>query len=219
MKNSSGTSRSGDLATPSSSTQAKKFLEGLANLPDGDSGISWFQANFPHVIEDVRAGVGSWLPRHWAMLVEQEDYIEGRSDDELMRQYWLLPLREALRAVWRAPDPRTKQWGIFRISQDFFLQGDRDLIRTPLESATDSFLVQVKPPRRTERLLLELMRWADLTRCCGNPDCSTPYFIASRRSQKYCSDLCSRPAQCEFKRTWWAEHGSAQRAAKTTRQK
>jgi hypothetical protein len=145
---------------------------------------------------------------------ESYPYYGPLSDEKSKIKYWLLPLRATLRAVWRAPDRRTKQWGMFRISQDFFLQGDRTLIHPPWDNSADDALAGFKLPSRTELLLLEFMKWADLTKYCDNPDCNAPYFIASRRTQKYCSDVCSKPAQRENKRQWWAENGSRWRAAR-----
>ncbi len=61
------------------------------------------------------------------------------------------------------------------------------------------------------QVLLRAFEIADRMRRCPNPDCPAPYFIAQRRSQKYCSDACALPAQREFKRDWWREHGSSWR--------
>jgi hypothetical protein len=185
------------------------LLEGLANLPDGAAGFSWFKKGFPHVF----SAVNPWLIRHWAMNTEQEDYNPSRSDEELMLKYWLLPLRETLRGLWRIQDARTKEWGMVRISQDFFLQGERSLIHVPLASPSD-LLLTMKPPERTEQLLLQFLKVATLTRFCGNLECTAPYFVAAKRSLKYCSDLCAERAQREHKRTWWAENGQRWRAAR-----
>jgi hypothetical protein len=64
---------------------------------------------------------------------------------------------------------------------------------------------------RFEWALLFCMRSADRLRVCQNNECRAPYFIAQRRSQKYCSEQCAQPSQREFKRKWWADHGKAQR--------
>jgi hypothetical protein len=117
-----------------------------------------------------------------------------------------------LRAIWRAPDVRTKEWGLFRVSQDFFLRGNSDMIQRSTSNGTD-FLLSWEPPTRSELFLLELMRWADLLRYCGNAECTMlPYFIARRRSQKYCCPECSEPVQRDFKRKWWAQNGKQWRA-------
>jgi len=57
-------------------------------------------------------------------------------------------------------------------------------------------------------VLLRALHIADRLRVCPNQQCPAPYFIAKRRSQKYCSEACALPAQREFKRAWWAEHGA-----------
>lgn len=61
------------------------------------------------------------------------------------------------------------------------------------------------------QVLLRAFEVADRLRRCPTSDCPAPYFIAQRRSQKYCSDACALPAQREFKRTWWREHGDSGR--------
>ena len=58
------------------------------------------------------------------------------------------------------------------------------------------------------QVLLRAVDVADRMRRCPTPACAAPYFIAQRRSQRYCSDACALPAQREFKRIWWREHGN-----------
>lgn len=207
--NSSSGRRSRNLAR-SSSKQAKDFLESLANLND-KADFKQLRTKFPDVLEVVKR----------TMVVTYSApptvYRPGTPEhDEWARQSWLIPLRDTLRAIWRAPDVRTKEWGLFRISQDFFLRGDPSLIQLPTSNGTD-FLLRSGPPTQIEQFLLELMRWADLLRYCGNPGCTMPYFIATRRSQKYCSEPCSGPAQREFKRRWWALRGRHLRSGKRKR--
>jgi hypothetical protein len=67
------------------------------------------------------------------------------------------------------------------------------------------------------QVLLRAFEVADRLRFCPTPNCPAPYFIAQRRSQKYCSDACSLPAQRECKRIWWREHGAHARRRTTTR--
>jgi hypothetical protein len=62
-----------------------------------------------------------------------------------------------------------------------------------------------------------LVRAIDISnrmRRCTNFECPAPYFIARRLTQKYCSDACAQPAQKEFKRRWWREHGSDWRSGR-----
>jgi hypothetical protein len=61
------------------------------------------------------------------------------------------------------------------------------------------------------QVLLRAIDVAPLMRKCPNPACPAPYFIAARRSRRYCSDVCSLPAQRESKRAWWDQHGHSYR--------
>ena len=204
--NSGSGKRSRTLAGSSSAEEAKKFLVALANLRDDKLGLKWLRSRFPDVLEaagrDFRV---TYRQVHPEVLPGTPEHDEGT------RSAWLIPLRETLRAIWRAPDVRSKEWGLFRITQDFFLRGYPDMIRRPTSNGTD-FLLSWGPPTRTEKFLLELMKWAELTRYCQNPDCPAPYFIASKRRQKYCCLECSKPSQREFKRKWWAENGRRKRS-------
>jgi hypothetical protein len=216
MKVSSKKTRLSNLAAPQIAKMATKLLTGLANLQDGDKPLKWFRRNFPYVLADLSSSI---------VRMETEDpeeslpYYRPCLDDESKCKYLLLPLRATLRAIWQAPDRRTKEWGMFRVSQDFFHQGNSSLIHSPLDDPWNVLLTQVKPPSQTELLLLEFVKLAEYTRYCGNPDCTSPYFIASKRSQKYCTTDCASCAQREFKLKWWREKGSKQRAAKAKRPK
>lgn len=201
--------RNHNLAPSSLRSEAVKLLEGLANLRDDAEGYRWLKSNFPYVID----GVSTAIVRHWAMNYEGPVYEPGRPDEELIRQYWVIPLRDSLRRVWRTPDYRTKEWGMFRISQDFFFQGVPDLVSTPLSNPSE-FLFGLRPPEQTELLLLQLVKMAPLTKVCCNPECVAPYFIAPSRRYKFCSDVCAQFGQREHKRRWWSEHGEENRRAR-----
>jgi hypothetical protein len=41
---------------------------------------------------------------------------------------------------------------------------------------------------------------------CRNLECPTPYFIANRNDQRYCSQECASPAKRAAKRKWWDEN-------------
>jgi hypothetical protein len=213
-QNSSIKNRRSNLVSALLAKKAKELLEGVANL--GDDDLRWFQKKFPYVLEELP-------PRLVLMEVDSGDFEDSYSyyapvaDIASKHKYWLLRLRDTLRAIWRVPDRQTKQWGMFRISQDFFLQGNRELLHVPLDNSADHVLSGLKPPTQTELLLLHFTKWADLTRYCDNPECSAPYFIARDPRQKYCSDGCAKPAQREYKQRWWAENGKTWRASRRSR--
>jgi len=193
------------LATGAPPAAARGFLKELANLPDDQRALDRFEIHFQSVLVSMR--VEPSFVRSYAMDWEQENFEFGISEKELVRKYWLLPLREAVRAIWRAPDLRSKVWGLFRIFQDFFFPGDRGLVRTPLSGLGGEFR-KLMPQSLLEQMLLQLLKSADLTRYCGNEECPAPYFFATRRSQKYCSSDCSEPAMRQQKRRWWADCGN-----------
>jgi hypothetical protein len=210
LKSSSG-KRGRLLAGSPSSGQAKDFLVTVANLRDDKDGLRRLRSRFPDVLDQVnRTMVATYSPKV---------YRPGSPEhDEWARKSWLMPLRDTLRAIWQTPDPRAKEWGLFRISQDFFLQGHPDMIQRSTSNGTD-FLLSWEPPTRTEQFLLELMKWADFLRYCANPDCAAPYFIAAKRDQKYCHTECARPTQRESKRRWWAKNGKQWRAGEVKKPK
>lgn len=122
------------------------------------------------------------------------------SDEELDRRM-LYQLRDALRGAWREPDRRTREWRVLLLKQ-------KDLInRDGRFAELDAFYLQLPPPSPFEQALTIFLRSGDRAHYCGNPDCPAPHFLAKRRSQRFCSDACALPAQREFKRQWWREHG------------
>lgn len=136
---------------------------------------------------------------------------EDQQIDEMLHEYWLLPLREGVRGIWTAPDLRTKQWGVLRILDvTSFMEDQSGTYLWPFWSYPHK-VTSLPPPTARELVLLYLIRSNVHTYLCANRDCSTPYFIASRRGQKYCSDACALPAQREFKRRWWNENGNTWR--------
>jgi hypothetical protein len=49
---------------------------------------------------------------------------------------------------------------------------------------------------------------------CPRPKCESPYFIAVRRSQAFCSQDCANEEQREHKRNWWNRHGKNNRVGR-----
>lgn len=53
---------------------------------------------------------------------------------------------------------------------------------------------------------------AGKTGCCGNPDCAAPYFLKTRKTQKFCeAGACVSYAQRQYAMKWWNEEGKQQR--------
>jgi hypothetical protein len=193
---------SGEGATP---RDHRRFLVEVANLPQiqtGDDAVSaaWsrFTRKFGHWLasldlarqgvatEDGTAdspfGIGSVIGGAWL----GGHFLGG-----------VAMLSELLRRAWSEPTPAEREIGILAVLVDlaqFYASksGRRfALVQEPLAPA-----------------LLQAIHAADLMRICQNPDCPARYFIADRRTQKFCSEKCAGPAQREAKRRWWSEHGN-----------
>ena len=122
---------------------------------------------------------------------------------------WIWTLHTHLCRIWDQPDYRTRQWGGFLLLH--LARGEAGSRHLTLLG----FPGPLPPPTLFEQALMWFVDVGDRARHCPNPDCVAPYFFAARRSQKYCADICARPSQREFKRRWWAEHGSARRKSRT----
>lgn len=65
-----------------------------------------------------------------------------------------------------------------------------------------------QPLDQFERAVYALFRNSRLVRVCENPDCPARYFIAKRRTQRYCGEDCASVFQRAWKLSWWKEKGS-----------
>lgn len=67
------------------------------------------------------------------------------------------------------------------------------------------------PENEFEEALYILFRNSPRAKVCENPDCPSPFFIAGRKSERYCSEDCALVFQREWKRNWWRRKGSESR--------
>jgi hypothetical protein len=152
------------------------------------------------------------------MLMHYPDVFEGFSANGIKARGeligTLIVVRDDLRKAWDAPDSRHREWYLFKLRDFFkdtlFREQFKELLSADPESdlfarAADRFN---EPPPITplEAAMFHFQRIADTARHCPNPNCSNPYFFATKKGQKYCSGPCARPAQREAKRRWWAEN-------------
>jgi len=77
-----------------------------------------------------------------------------------------------------------------------------------------------EPRTDFQRALYGLFRQSARAKVCCNLECPAPYFIASKPTQRYCSEACAEVFQRQWKRRWWAEHGARRRrSGKRSRRK
>jgi hypothetical protein len=224
---------------PVSLARAKQFITELANLRDGDTLASErFKSKFAEllppesemeslllefhravtppsrsgeaVVKVLRQGESPFVnPLAWGVFQELTGKPLGSVEfinpppDIALNDWWVDWLKWLLRFAWDARDARGREFIVLRL-----LRMDPASVLWLLRPGSNSL------PSPLMQVLRHLFKLADRMRHCGNPDCVAPYFFAARRSQKYCSDACSLPSQREFKRQWWAEHGSQRRKAR-----
>ncbi len=181
-----------------SPTKAKNFLTELANLSDDE--VARFQKRFGELVP--RVGIALFV----TTLADKQSISELTEEEKKQsEEHQLLELRNLVRRVWIEPDLRTKRYGVFLLWKWAMFP------RGWTEQGIPSWLPQPSPFEQAIQMLIDA---ADLAHYCGNPECFNPYFFALRRNQKYCTDACAKPAQREFKRQWWAEHGEDWRATR-----
>jgi hypothetical protein len=57
--------------------------------------------------------------------------------------------------------------------------------------------------------------WMPKMVVCANPECPSPYFLKSRKTQRFCDrPACIACGQREHKLNWWRRVGSKRRASK-----
>jgi hypothetical protein len=119
---------------------------------------------------------------------------EGDREPESLKH--LFDLGRRLREAWDQPDLRKREKLLIVLQTQYWEglhPGAQELADPPVFDHIMDHLREVANTWRAKH--------------CANPDCPTPYFIAAKRSYKYCSPDCADPAQKQFKREWWSKNG------------
>lgn len=179
--------------------KAREFLIELANLRDGAAAAERFETRFKEFQRLSESGLQTSADLQ--TLTVRSDCTDaaasliGAGTIDLLRNHALFAMRDELRLIWATRDLTTKEWRIFLFRLDPNISVD-------LLSAMGA-----PPPNAFHQAVMYLFKWAAKTRVCRNPDCSSRYFLAQRKTQKYCSEDCALPAQRACKRDWWRKHG------------
>ena len=180
--------------------KAESLLQDLANLNMGDYSLAH------RIIErypDVFPSTMGRETNKYVILFTTQDYLRKAWDgpDLRHREWWLRKLRDLHERVARDSVSHENylerpQPSIF----EEFLLGGKDPVKQPVPEITV-----------LEAAVLYLQRIGDRAKHCQGPNCSAPYFIAPKRSQKFCKPECAEPAQRESKRQWWRENRAKDR--------
>ena len=86
------------------------------------------------------------------------------------------------------------------------------LVKAKIRWNRRGFQFELRPDDLWRALCLAFIGFSDRMRKCQNPTCAAPYFLATRRDQKFCNETCSRRVA---NRRWWNRHGAQWRQEKS----
>ena len=123
---------------------------------------------------------------------------------------FLVNCRNALRKAWSAPKEE---------KQDFV---DNLVHHSAIKYGIASFIAPITAGRLTaapqhffsQLAVAILENWRSFA-ICGNPECGARYFLAKRKTQKYCErGVCTDYAQRRYALDYWNREGRKRRKAK-----
>lgn len=203
------------LAQQIDAATVARFLVDLANLdaPDAKAGFRFFK-RYKDLLPSLNVATlektqeGGLRARSVSSALAVGAVLMGASPGIPVFMGPVAALGELLRNAWKEPTTLRRELRILGLARE--LLGLHSMKENPIASWKDDQIML---------FILRALHLAEKMRYCANSECPTPYFLAVRRSQMYCSETCALPAQREFKRAWWAEHGEQWRKKRETRQK
>ncbi len=166
---------------------------------------------------------GDLLPPHLDSRhsVEHLEPLDQDVSDAAATEY-----QHILRGVWLARSEREWRFFSFHLRRKLYevlsaitrdsvlkaMEGTDAVIEGPTTNIPLPYVNQMReiPEVAFDAVIdrLNLLRSRELTKYCANRECPAPYYIARRKSQRYCGDHCAELFELEAKRNWWKEHGS-----------
>ena len=172
-------------------------LTKFANLRDEDA--EKFRAGYPEFLLQPNLRESGWALGVTERLGMNERAIAHAGAIADAQPNPALRKRDVLRRIWRADEYANDYVKLLLYSSEIsphrveFNWKRGEIVYQPL----DNF----------ERAVYALFRNSGLAKVCENPDCPAPYFIAKRRSQRYCGEDCASVYQRLWKRKWWKKGG------------
>jgi hypothetical protein len=186
--------------------RAREFLLDVTNLRDTDLIES---SNLPRNFLRQYSDILDFLPD--APEQDLNELEKRRLDVKAVRDYF--------RLAWRAENPRERFWWL---SLARILRTERVAIKKMepedrLSSGGRFFAIKQEQARVPDETLFEaavhhLSIIHQHTKCCKNPECPAPYFIA-KKNQTYCTPECAAYGQRVAKRNWWSSNRAGQETA------
>ena len=186
-------------------SRAARVLEDFANTSGSPEGIQRFTRDY---------GVLKRADR-------EHHYIQGTSvsipgDRFLIHCDEWREAQQEFRANWQAGRNGGQELAQ-RLSASIAPRAYDDLVvKARVKWSRRGFQLELQPDDLWRALSLAFIGFSDRTRKCQNPTCVAPYFLATRRDQRYCSEKCARLVA---NRTWWDNHGQQWRESRAEREK
>jgi hypothetical protein len=142
---------------------------------------------------------------------------------EQARRQALQEYQDLIREAWVVASAGQRRYFVFmlrsRLYEAVLAEARESIPQTVLRSGKGQFerksfwkaeyseMLRSLPKTSFDDAIDRLAGLGGRTKKCGNPACETPYFIAARKSQRYCTDTCANVFQRKAKRAWWQDHG------------
>lgn len=123
-------------------------------------------------------------------------------------------IRDQVRKIWRGGDEAEELANEVLFSEMSFVNPKWSLPRRVYATVHLDWNrreLRFEPIDRFQAGVYELSRRSHLAKVCVRSECLTPYFIARRLVQQYCSQDCAEWAKRETQRQYWGRKGSAKR--------
>lgn len=180
----------------------ERFLLDCVNLPDDlliweekDQRAQKVVARYPEVFAEIK------FPR-----------VDSSKGGHLPPIHGVASIASLLRDIWDAPDLWLRNWHIYKL-QDFHYHAvaeskywEEYLKKMPVSYDSVNAATDGPPPISALTVALMYLQKTDKARHCPNPACPAPYFFATKRGQRHCSQECAAECTREAKRRWWNEN-------------
>lgn len=203
---------------PVSEKRLREFLVGLANIKVRHSDDVDDAAR---LVQRYREFFPAWYPgdSYWAQQVHR--FRQGDIPADELRKWSLRPLialRNDLRRMWemKEGDDR-KDWGVYLMRKRMWALTAHPTIK---DGIFDGLLSQRPPPLDAlQQACLYFQAKSYSCRTCRPACMITPYFIATKRNQRYCDEVCAKAVQAEVKQVWWRIKGPKWRKERVGKKK
>lgn len=202
--------------TPKLSSQARKIRAKMESL-DSSEQMDFYKANrdaFQELEEYEMRAFDRKLLLETANLHDAGWQRFFRTWLPSLNEKSVYSLRDSLRAIWEKKSSVEETNSILT----------RWLVWNTKSYAPEFWVFPWSPDIRTGRLLpnprdlpvrlvMAVLEHFPGMAKCANPECVVPYFIAKRKSQRFCElGECTRYAQNQYALKWWREKHQSQTA-------